>query len=76
MDSNEVQTTVVLELEGKLVHAVTDKPFSEIQDAMQAERLIQLDLDGDKIYVQAGSIEYLREGDHRPQRRDEAGPPA
>ena len=75
--SDQVQTTIFLELEGRIRHAVSPKPISEIEGLIQAEHLIPVELDGQDIYVQTGSIEYLMEGDQRPEPpRDEAGPPA
>lgn len=66
MESGDsVQTTVFMEIEGRLRSAVTTMSVKEIEGKMQAEHLIPLDLDGDKIWVQAGCIEYIREGDHR-----------
>lgn len=65
MDSDQVKTTIVLELQGRLVHAVTSMTSEELEGLMQSERLIDLDLDGKKIKVQAGSIEYLMDGDQR-----------
>lgn len=66
MDSDDVKTTIFLEVEGKIRHAVTDREINDIEALMQAEHLIPLELDGEEIYVQAGSIEYLRKGDCRP----------
>lgn len=63
---DEYQTTIYLELEGRIRHAVSRKPIDEIEGLIQAEHLIPLELDGDEIYVQTGSIEYLRVGDQRP----------
>jgi hypothetical protein len=67
MKSEEVKTTVYLELEGRIRHAVSKQTVSEIESVMQAEHLLQVELDNVKIFIQAGNIEYLREGDQRPQ---------
>lgn len=70
MESDDIKTTVFLELEGKIRHAVSKKTVKEIEGLMQAEHLIPLELDGDEIYVQSGCIEYLRDGDCRPKDSD------
>lgn len=71
LKSDEIKTTVFLELEGKLRHAVSSQSEDEIEGLMQAEHLIKLELDGYEIKVQAGCIEYLRAGDHRPKDEEE-----
>lgn len=76
MNSDQVRTTIVLELQGKLVYASSKNTSEELEAAMQAERLIDLELDGKKIKVQGGSIEYLMDGDQRPKKDDGPGPPA
>jgi hypothetical protein len=70
MSDDEVQTTVFLELEGKIQLAVTHKSVAEIEGLMQAEHLIPLTLNDEEIFVQAGSIEYLRVGDQRSEKSD------
>lgn len=67
MDSDQVNTTVFLELEGRIRHAVSSKSVKDIEGLMQAEHLIPLELDDVEIYVQAGCIEYIRVGDQRPE---------
>lgn len=64
---SKVQTTVVLELEGRLCHATSSETVDQIEAHMQAEHFIHVDLDGKEISVQAGSIEYLQKGDQRPE---------
>lgn len=63
----EVLTTVTLELEGKLVHATSDKTVEQIEGLMQAEHLIPIKVGDEEIKVQAGAIEFLRAGDKRDQ---------
>jgi hypothetical protein len=72
-ENEKIQTTVYLELEGKMRHAVSHKAVEEIEGIMQAEHLIPLDLDGEEIYVQAGCIEYMRKGDQRSKGGESAG---
>lgn len=62
-----IQTTVTLELEGKLIHATSGKTVEQIQGLMQAEQLIPLMIGDEEVKVQAGSIEFLRSGDKREQ---------
>jgi len=61
----DVKTTVTLELEGKLVHATSDKSIEELEGLIQAERLISVFIGDEEIIVQSGSIEFLRKGDQR-----------
>lgn len=63
--TDEVQTTIFLELEGRIRHGVTRMRLDELESKIQAEHLIPLELDGEEIWVQSGSIEYLQKGDKR-----------
>lgn len=70
IEPNEVKTTIFMELEGRITHAISRESVKEIEGHMQAEHLIEVELDGVPIWIQSGNIEYLREGDQRP--KDEA----
>lgn len=72
IEPDEVKSTIFMELEGKMAYAISRQSVKQIEGEMQAEHLIEVELNGEQIWIQSGNIEYLRDGDQRPKNEQES----